>query len=161
MPWRYISPLDPKTPVIADDLGRTRSMPGLCTLYVVSRQPGDTWSDRSLTTSPPSLEDRSRQPFSSPKQTPQHVVEALIELRQHHASWGAKNRLARRQTWQPSWPLPARSTVCAIVSRHGLVPKARHRRHLGHLGQPTSQILAPNAVWSAACEGYYTTGDGL
>ena len=107
------------------------------------------------------LEERSRQPHSSPHQTPRHVVDAFIELRRHHPAWGAKKLLAILQTRHPSWPLPARSTVCDILRRNGLVPKTRHRRHLGHPGKPTSPILAPNDVWSADFKGHFKTGDGL
>jgi hypothetical protein len=42
------------------------------------------------------------------------VVDAFIELRRHHPTWGAKKRLSLLQKRHPSWPLPARSTVCAI-----------------------------------------------
>jgi putative transposase len=161
MPWRQTSPMDQKTQFIADYLRRTLSMTELCTLYGVSRKTGYKWIDRDLKSGPPGLEDRSRKPFSSPNQTPRHVVEALIELRQHHPSWGAKKLLAMLQKRHPSWPLPARSTVCDIFSRHGLVPKTRHRRHIGHPGKPTSLILAPNDVWSADFKGHFKTGDGL
>jgi transposase InsO family protein len=41
-----------------------------------------------------------------------------------------------------------------------LVPKRRHRRHIGHPGKPTSQILAPNDIWSADFKGHFKTGDG-
>jgi len=41
-----------------------------------------------------------------------------------------------------------------------LVPKRRHRRHIGHPGKPTRQILAPNDIWSADFKGHFTTGDG-
>jgi putative transposase len=160
MPWRHTSPMDQKTQFIADYLRRTLSMTELCTLYGVSRKTGYKWIDRYLTSGPPGLEERSRKPFSSPNQTPQQVVEALIELRQHHPSWGAKKLLSILQKRHPSWPLPARSTVCDIFSRHGLVPKTRHRRHIGHPGKPTSQILAPNDVWSADFKGHFKTGDG-
>jgi putative transposase len=161
MPWRHTSPMDQKTQFIADYLRRTLSMTELCTLYGVSRKTGYKWIDRYLTSGPPGLEERSRKPFSSPNQTPQQVVEALIELRQHHPSWGAKKLLSILQKRHPRWPLPARSTVCDIFSRHGLVPKTRHRRHIGHPGKPTSLILAPNDVWSADFKGHFKTGDGL
>jgi transposase InsO family protein len=152
--------MDQKTQFIADYLRRTLSITELCALYGVSRKTGYKWIERCLTSGPLGLEDRSRKPCSSPHQTPQHVVEAIIELRHHHPSWGAKKLLAMLQKRQPSWPLPARSTVCDIFSRHGLVPKTRHRRHIGHPGQPTSQILAPNDVWSADVKGHFKTGDG-
>jgi putative transposase len=152
--------MDQKTQFIADYLRRTLSITELCALYGVSRKTGYKWIERYLKSGPLGLEDRSRKPCSSPHQTPQHVVEAIIELRHHHPSWGAKKLLSILQRRHPSWPLPARSTVCDILSRHGLVPKTRHRRHIGHPGKPTSQILAPNDVWSADFKGHFKTGDG-
>jgi putative transposase len=102
MPWRHTSPMDQKTPFIADDLRRTLSLMELCTLYDVGRKTGYKWIERSLTSGPPGLEERSRTPFSSPHQTPEHVVEALIELRQHPPAWGAKKLLAMLQRRHPS-----------------------------------------------------------
>jgi hypothetical protein len=93
-----------KPPFSADDLRRTLSMTELGTLCSVRRQTGYKWIDRDLTSGPPGLEDRSRTPCSSPTQTPQHMVEALIDLRQHHPAWGAKKLLAILQTRHPSWP---------------------------------------------------------
>src|SRR6267142_1656949 len=55
---------------------------------------------------------------------------------------------------------PRRSPACDILSRHGMVPTRRHRRRLGHPGKPTSQILAPNDIWSADYKGQFRTGDG-
>jgi len=61
----------------------------------------------------------------------------------------------------PSWALPGRSTVCDILRRHGLVPKKRHPRHIGHPGKPTTLMAAPNEVWSADFKGQFKPGDGL
>ena len=41
-----------------------------------------------------------------------------------------------------------------------MVPRQRRRRRLGHPGKPTSQVLAPNDVWSADYKGQFRTGDG-
>jgi putative transposase len=161
MPWRQTSPMDQKMQFIADYLRQTLSIIELCELYNVSRKTGYKWIERYLKHGPAGLEERSRQPHSSPHQTPRHVVDAFIELRRHHPAWGAKKLLAILQKRHPSWPLPARSTVCDILRRNGLVPKTRHRRHIGHPGKPTSPILAPNDVWSADFKGHFKTGDGL
>jgi transposase InsO family protein len=160
MPWRHTSPMDQKTPFIADDLRRTLSITELCELYSVSRQTGYKWIERDLTSGPAGLEDRSRKPGSSPHQTPQHIVDACIELRCRHPSWGAKKLLSILHKRHPSWALPGRSTVCDILRRHGLVPKKRHQRHIGHPGKPTTLIAAPNDVWSAEFKGQFKTGDG-
>ena len=31
---------------------------------------------------------------------------------------------------------------------------------MGHPGQPTGQLLAPNELWAAGCQGHGDTGDG-
>ena len=56
---------------------------------------------------------------------------------------------------------PHRGTVCEILSRHGLVSKKQRRRVIGHPGKPTSQILAPNDVWSADFKGQFKTTNGV
>jgi putative transposase len=104
MPWRHISPLDQKMQFIADDLRQTLSIIELCERYGVSRKTGDTWIERSRKHGPVGLEERSRQPHSSPHQTPRYVVDAFIELRRHHPAWGAQNLLSMLQKRHPRWP---------------------------------------------------------
>src|SRR5438132_4271054 len=41
-----------------------------------------------------------------------------------------------------------------------MVPLRRQRRRIGHPGKPTSQILAPNDLWSADYKGQFRTGNG-
>ena len=50
--------------------------------------------------------------------------------------------------------------MCDILKRHGMVPKKRNRRHIGHPGKPSSLILAPNDLWSADFKGQFKTGNG-
>jgi putative transposase len=160
MPWSHTSPMDQKTQFIADDLRDRLSVTELCELYGISRKTGYTWIDRYLIHGPQGLEERSRRPRTSPRHTPDHVVAALVEARRRDPSWGAKKLLSILYKRHARWPWPARSTVCAILRRHGLVPKKRQRRVIGHPGKPTSYIAAPNDVWSADCKGHCKTGDG-
>jgi putative transposase len=160
MPWSQTSPMDQKTQFIADYLRDRLSVTERCALYGVSRKSGYTWIDRDLTHGPQGLAERSRKPNTSPRHTPDHVVAAILEARQRHPSWGAKKLVAILSTRHPRWPWPARSTVCDILRRNGLVPKKRKRRSLGHPGKPISHIGAPNEVWSADFKGHIKTGDG-
>ncbi|HYP25506.1 MAG TPA: DDE-type integrase/transposase/recombinase [Blastocatellia bacterium] len=48
-----------------------------------------------------------------------------------------------------------------MLARHGLVKKARKRRHLSHPGKPSSTISAPNQVWCADFKGQFKTRDGI
>ena len=161
MPWSQTSPMDQRTQFIADFLRDRLSMSELCALYNVSRKTGYKWIERYLAHGPAGLQEVSREPHRHPNQTPAHVVRALIEVRGHHPSWGAKKLLSVLQRRHPSWSLPGRSTVCDILSRNGLVPKKRYRRAIGHPGRPTSAMLTPNDVWSADYKGQFKTGNGV
>ena len=104
MPWRHTSPMDQQRPWIADSLRQPRSILELCARYGVRRQTGYTGLERSLTHGPRGLEERSRQPHSSPRQTPTPVVDAFMERRRHHPAGGAKQRLSMLQQRHPCWP---------------------------------------------------------
>lgn len=82
--------MDQKTQFIADYLRRSVSTTELCELYGVSRKTGYKWIERYLKRGPQGLEERSRRPQSSP----QEVVEAFLELRRRHPSWGARKLLS-------------------------------------------------------------------
>jgi len=161
MPWNQTSPMDQRTQFIADFCRHSLSISELCELYRVSRKTGYKWIDRYLQHGPAGLEERSRRPRRSPNHTPDAIERAFVQMRAHHPSWGAKKLLTVVHQRHPDWLLPGRSTVCDILSRNGMVRKKRQRRAIGHPGQPTTPMLAPNEVWSADFKGQFRTGDGL
>lgn len=160
MPWSHTSPMDQRTQFIADYLRESLNITELCDRYGVSRKTGYKWIDRYLHLGPAGLEEHSRRPSRSPKATSEEIVSAILETRRRHPTWGAKKLLAILGQRHRRWDFPGRSTVCDILSRHGMVPKQRQRRRLGHPGKPTSSILAPNDTWSADFKGQFKTGDG-
>lgn len=153
--------MDQKTQFIADYLRHTLDMTEICELYGISRKTGYKWIDRYLKRGPQGLEDQSRQSRNHPNQIAEEIVAALLQARQRHPTWGAKKLLTIIEKQHPMWTLPARATVCDILSRHGLVSKKHRRRVIGHPGKPTKPILAPNDVWCVDFKGQFKTGDGL
>ena len=160
MPWRETAPMDQRTQFIADHLRETQTITELCDRYGVSRKTGYKWIDRYLRLGPAGLEERSRRPHRAPNQTADEIVAAILEARHRHPAWGGKKLRVLLQRRHPRWTLPGRSTVCDILSRHGLVPTRRQRRRIGHPGKPTTIMGAPNAVWCADYKGQFKTGDG-
>ena len=160
MPWSQTTPMDQKTQFIADYLRKRLSITELCELYAISRKTGYKFIDRYLRLGPQGLEELSRRPATCPNRTPDYIEQAIVVARQRHPSWGAKKLLSILRKSHRRWSFPTRSTVCDILSRNGLVPKKRRRRHIGHPGKPVSQILAPNDVWCADFKGQFKTGDG-
>ena len=160
MPWSETSPMDQRMQFIADYLRQTLTITELCDLYGVSRKTGYKWIDRYLRQGPAGLEARSRKPRVSPNATSDEIVQAFLTVRRRHPSWGAKKLLSIVHKRHPRWELPGRSTVCDILLRHGMVPKKKNRRRIGHPGKPSTQILAPNDCWSADFKGHFKMGNG-
>jgi putative transposase len=65
--------------------------------------------------------------------------------------------LAKRH---PAKAWPARSTVNAILERHGVLHKNRRRRKWSHPGAAPLQTERPNQVWPTDFKGQFKTGDG-
>lgn len=160
MPWSETSPMDQKTQFIADVLRGGLAIVELCDDYGISRKTGYKWIDRYLKDGPDGLRDRSRRPTNNPNSTPPELVDAIIEARRRHPSWGAKKLLKILSGKHPRWPWPQRSTVCDILKRNGLVAKKRRRRAIGHPGKPSTIVTAPNHLWCADYKGQFKTGDG-
>ena len=161
MPWSNLSPMDQKTQFIADFLRQSQSITELCLHYGISRKTAYKWISRYNRHGLSGLQDRSRKPLGCPHQTEPELVEALLDSRRHHPTWGAKKLLKLLSKSDPQRNWPSRSTVCDLLSRHGLIKKARKRRHLGHPGKPSTIITSPNQVWCADFKGQFKTKDGL
>jgi len=152
--------MDQKIRFIADYRRRVFSLSELCTRFGVSRKTAYKWIERFEADGPSGLEDRSRRPHSCPHQTPATVVEALLEFRARHPTWGAKKLLRILAQRQPDWEWPSCSTGSEILKRHGLVAGRRRRASPGHPGRPMTPMDEPNAIWTADFKGQFRTRDG-
>lgn len=56
--------------------------------------------------------------------------------------------------------IPAKSTVHAVLDRHGLVKRARKRRRCKAVGTPLSNAVQPNSLWCTDFKGEFKLGDG-
>ena len=160
MPWSQTTPMHQRTLFIADHLRGLRSVTELCAEYGISRKTAYKWIERYIRRGPAGLEDRSRRPRRAPNATASGVVNALVELRHRHPTWGAKKLLAFLARRHPDWNLPGRSVTCALLKRRGLVLRKTPRRAIGHPGKPSPLILAPNHVWCADFKGQFRMGNG-
>lgn len=152
MPWREMSAVDARDAFIRDYLEGIDTMTELCERHGISRQTGYTWAERYDAHGIAGLQDRSRRPHHSPTATPQVVIDALIEARRRHRTWGPKKLLGG------DWRLaarPARSTASAILKRAGLVRTLRRRQRPGHPGPPAPALVQPNAVWTLDFKGQF------
>jgi putative transposase len=135
------------------------SMTELCERYDVTRPTGYTWVARYRAGGADALHERSRAPHGSPHRT-EAAIEALVVAARRQYGWGAKKLLQVLRTRHPDRVWPARSTLNALLERHGLLRKHRRRRRWLHPGAAALHTDAPNQVWPADFKGQFKTGDG-
>jgi transposase InsO family protein len=152
--------MDQKTQFIADYLRGSLSVTELASHYGVSRKTAYKWIHRYDAHGPTGLEDRSRRPSSCPSQTAPELVDAILDARRLHPTWGPKKLLKLLSSRHPDLPWPKRSAICDLLARHGLIARPRRRRKPGHPAKPSSLFAAPNAVWCADFKGQFKTRDG-
>jgi transposase InsO family protein len=87
------------------------------------------------------------------------VEAAIVAAKRDKPSWGARKireRLLRRLPSEVK--VPARSTIHAILERHGLVARVKRSRTHAE-GTPLSAGLTPNALWCTDYKGEFKLGN--
>ena len=125
MPWQETLLMDQRVQFIADYQRAVFDIAELARRYGISRKTAYKWTERYEIGGPAGLVDRSRRPAHCPHRTPPATIAALLEVRRHHPTWGAKKLLKVVATRQPTWTLPARSTVCDLLGSRGTHHSAR------------------------------------
>ena len=134
------------------------SMTELCQRYGVSRPTGYLWLDRYQENGEADLVERSRAPTVCPHRTPREIERRILALRERYG-WGAKKLLQVLEKRDAEVAWPARSTVNAILERHGKLRKQRRRRKWAHPGAAPLETERPNQVWPADFKGQFKTRD--
>ena len=98
MPWQEVSTVSLRQEFVTLVQQGTVSISELCRRYGVSRKTGYKWVGRYRHAGVTGLTDRSRRPHRSPRQTAPALEAALVTLRRHHPTWGARKLRRRLQT---------------------------------------------------------------
>lgn len=134
------------------------SMSAVCRSFGISRKTGYKIFNRYNEEGLDALCDRSRRPVRYANQLPEPVERLIVETKREKPHWGARKireLLVRRLAGDVR--LPAQSTVHAVLDRHGLVARARKRRHKA-TGTPLSTGHAPNDLWCTDFKGEFRLG---
>jgi transposase len=133
-------------------------MAELCREFGISRKTGYKIFDRYQECGVEGLTDRSRRPYRYANQLPFQVENYILNMKREHSGWGARKireRLLRRFS---GIPMPAKSTVPAVLDRHGLVER---RGRLRRRAQGTASSLGqrPNELWCTDYKGEFLLGN--
>ena len=135
-------------------------MSDVCRQFGISRKTGYKIFDRYRQEGVEALTDRSRRPVRYANQLPEQVERLIVGLKRDKPHWGARKiRELLLRKLAGDVRVPARSTVHAVLDRHGLVSRARRRRNRAE-GTPLSIAASPNDLWCADFKGEFKLGNG-
>ena len=159
MPWKESSVMDERLRFVARLLDG-EAMTDLCREFGISRKTGYKIFDRYKEHGLEALTDRSRRPVRYANQLRAQVESLIVALKRDKPHWGARKireLLVRRLAGDVR--VPAKSTIHAVLDRHGLVKRmGRPRRRA--TGTPLSAGAAPNDLWCADFKGEFKLGNG-
>ena len=131
------------------------AMSDLCRAFGISRKTGYKIFTRYKEHGLQALSDRSRRPVRYANQLPPQVDSLIVSLKRDKPHWGARKireLLVRKLAGDVR--IPAKSTIHAVLHRHGLVRVAGRPRHRA-IGTPLSAGAAPNDLWCADFKGEF------
>jgi putative transposase len=134
------------------------TMAELCREFGISRKTGYKIFDRYQQCGVQGLTDRSRRPHHYAHKLPFQVENYILNVKREHASWGARKireRLLRRFS---GIKIPAKSTIHAVLDRHGLVERRARVRHRAQ-GTALSSANKPNELWCTDYKGEFLLGN--
>src|SRR6266853_41648 len=135
-------------------------MTDVCREFGISRKTGYKVFQRYKDSGVEALSDRSRRPVRYANQLPAQIESLVVTLKREKPHWGARKireLLVRRLAGDIR--VPAKSTIHAVLDRHGLVKRAGRKRNRAH-GTPLSESVAPNDLWCADFKGEFKLGNG-
>jgi transposase InsO family protein len=159
MPWKASSVMEERLRFVARLLDG-EAMTEVCRDFGISRKTGYKIFDRYKAHGLEALNDRSRRPVRYANQLPQQVETLIVRLKSEKPHWGARKireLLVRRLDGDIK--VPAKSTIHAVLDRHGLVRRSGGPRHRAR-GTPLSQGMLANDLWCADFKGEFKLGNG-
>jgi transposase InsO family protein len=159
MPWRASSVMEERLRFVARLLDG-EAMTDVCRDFGISRKTGYKIFDRYKEHGLEALSDRSRRPVRYANQLPRQLESLIVRLKNEKPHWGARKireLLVRRLDGDIK--VPAKSTIHAVLDRHGLVKRGGGPRHRAR-GTPLSQGAAANDLWCADFKGEFKLGNG-
>lgn len=157
MPWRTCKPMDEKLKFVARLLDGEK-MAILCREFGISRPTGYKIFNRYKESGLHGLEERSRRPYRYANQLPFQVERAILRIKREYDDWGAPKIRDKLIKLYPMIPPPAKSTIHAVLDRHGLVKRRKKRRYRAQ-GTPLRESHTPNGLWCADYKGELMLGN--
>ena len=158
MPWKESSVMEERLCFVGRLLDG-EGMTDVCREFGISRKTGYKIFDRYKEHGLAALTDRSRRPVRYANQLPQPIESLIVRLKGEKPLGARKIRELLLRRLAGDVRVPAKSTIHAVLDRHGLVKRIGRARHRA-TGTPLSPGGASNDLWCADFKGEFKLGNG-
>ena len=158
MPWKECRKMDEKLRFVARHLDG-ESISSLCREFGISRVTGHKLVERYRQSGLEALSDRSRRPYRMANQLPFQVESLIVQIKKEYPTWGAPKIRERLLSRYPDIKTPAKSTVHAVLERHGLVKHKRAGSRPKSQGTVLLGAQQPNELWCTDFKGEFMLAD--
>jgi transposase InsO family protein len=156
MPWKETTTMSLKRDFVELAQAAQEPFSQLCRRFGITRRTGYKWLQRVQAAGEAGLGERSRRPQHSPSQTPAAREAQVLAVRDQHPAWGGR-KIRRVLQAAGCGPVPAASTITAILRRHDkLDPQEGHK----HTPFQRFEREAPNQLWQMDFKGYFALSEG-
>jgi len=156
MPFEDVSAMSQRLDFVCLALSPQANIRELCRRFGISSRTAYKWIHRYQQDGMQALQEQSRRPKNSPRETSQQMQELIQKLREDHPAWGARKLAARLNAMgHPNVPHP--STITQILRRVDLIDPKQSDKHKAHQRFERSE---PNALWQMDFKGHLPMGEG-
>ena len=150
MPWKVEPVMSQRKEFVTLAQSEDVSVSQLCQRIGISRKTGYKWLRRYQEGGDQSLRDLSKRPHQSPNRTSQAIEQLVVDLRREHPTKGG-HVLARMLEDRGHERVPSKSTITAILRRHGLIEPSESAKH-----EPYKRFEhdEPNDLWQMDFKGH-------
>lgn len=160
MPWKEQTTMEQKVAFICEWRTGKYSLTELCKSFGISRPTAYKMIHRFEQKGMEGLIEEGKKPHHHPNQTKLEIEEAILDLKEKYALWGAKKIRRLLLNDFTELEVPSVVTVHHILSKNGLVKKQKRFKKV----KPVFPIFDPkecNEVWSADYKGKFLMGNKI
>ena len=157
MPWKECNRVDEKMKFIVR-LIEGEKMAVLCRQFGISRKTGYRIKQRYEDAGISAIGNQSRRPLRLANRLPFQIEKLIVQMKKKKIHWGAPKIRELFIRKYPHVNPPAKSTVHAVLYRHGLVKKRKRKRYKA-CGTAFGLAKNPNDLWCADYKGEFMLGD--
>jgi transposase len=161
MTWRKVTPMEEIVRFVILAQSARFTVSELCEQFGISRKTGYKYLARYAAAGLPGLALRSHRPHQFPGRTDEAVEALILAERRLHRTWGPKKLHKVLEIKHGLESPPARSTIAAILRRHGMsAPRRRKPGIYAALNDGLTVPTRPNQVWTVDFKGWFLLGNG-